>query len=81
MPSCAVPDANGYLRIDQASATTNCAALVILNRDDYAAIVRASEPFDYSQAATFWSFAFSSVLLCWFVARGAGTILGLIRKG
>ena len=40
-----------------------------------------AEPFDYAQAATLWSAGFSSVLLCWFVARGAGTILGLIRKG
>jgi hypothetical protein len=40
-----------------------------------------AEPFDYAQAATLWSFGFTSVLLCWFVARGAGTLLGLIRRG
>lgn len=40
-----------------------------------------AEPFDYVQAGVLWSFAFTSVLLCWFVARGAGTLLGLIRRG
>lgn len=81
MAACATTDPNGFLRVDPSSDASNCAALVILSRDDYQAVVRVSEPFDYGQAASLWSFALSSVLLCWFVARGAGTILGLIRRG
>lgn len=81
MASCAVPDANGYIRIEQSIAALNCNYLIVLNKDEYVAIVKVGEPFDYAQAATLWSFALSSVLLCWFIARGAGTILGLIRKG
>lgn len=81
MASCATTDTNGFVRVDQSTAATDCAAYVLLSRTDYAAVVKASEPFDYGQAATLWSFALSSVLLCWFVARGAGTILGLIRRG
>ncbi len=52
-----------------------------MSANDYGAMQSMNQPFDYGQAAALWGFAFSSVLLCWFVARGAGTILGLIRKG
>ena len=81
MASCAVVDAQGVVHVDQTTATSDCSAFVLLSRDDFSAVKQASEPFDYEQAATLWGFAFSSVLMCWFVARGAGTILGLIRRG
>lgn len=81
MATCATIDANGLVHVDPVTAATDCTAFVLLNRDDYSAVVKAGEPFDYAQAATLWGFAFSSVLLCWFVARGAGTLLGLIRRG
>ncbi len=81
MASCATIDVNGLVHVEPATAATDCTAFVLLTRDDYSLVRRAGEPFDYSQAAALWGFAFSSICLCWFVARGAGTILGLIRKG
>lgn len=81
MASCAQIDANGFVRIDSTTPVAECAAFVLLSREDYSAVKTAGEPFDYAHSATLWGFAFSSVLLCWFVARGAGTLLGLIRKG
>jgi hypothetical protein len=81
MASCAVIDAQGVVHVDQSTAASDCSAFVLLSAADFSAIKQAAEPFDAGQAATLWGFAFSSVLLCWFVARGAGTILGLIRRG
>lgn len=81
MASCATTDPNGFVRVDQSTVAPDCVTFVLLTRDDYAAVRTAGEPFDYGQAAILWSFALSTVLLCWFVARGAGTLLGLIRRG
>jgi hypothetical protein len=40
-----------------------------------------SEPFDYSQGMAFFSTACSFALLAWFVARNAGAVLAVIRRG
>ncbi len=80
MASCATIDQTGLLHQDTTSLD-QCQGVVLLSAGDYAAMQAMNQPFDYGQATTLWGFAFSSVLLCWFVARGAGTILGLIRKG
>lgn len=53
----------------------------LVDQSNVSLIDHIAEPFDYGQATALWSFGFTSVLLCWFVARGAGTLLGLIRKG
>ena len=80
MATCATVDQTGLVHQDNASPE-QCQGLVLLSAGDYAAMQAMHQPFDYGQAATLWGFALSSVLLCWFVARGAGTILGLIRRG
>lgn len=41
----------------------------------------AVEPLSSSDAAEVFGVAFTMVLLCFVVARGIGTILGMIRKG
>lgn len=41
----------------------------------------AVEPLDPADVAMVWSAGFSFVLLFFLIARGAGTVLNLIRKG
>lgn len=79
MSSCATVDANGFVHQDP-TPVAQCTGFVLVSSSEYANLSASMEPFDYAQGATLWSFAFTSVLMCWFVARGAGTILGLIRK-
>lgn len=80
MGACVSVDANGFVRQDSSSAN-DCSAYVILSSQEYKSLQAMNEPFDYAQAASLWSFAFTSVLLCWLAAKSAGTILSLIRKG
>jgi hypothetical protein len=40
-----------------------------------------AEPFDYTQAAGYWGFAFTTVLALWLVARSAGAVISVVRRG
>lgn len=40
-----------------------------------------AQPFDYAQAAGFWGIAFTTVLTLWIVARSAGTVISILRRG
>ncbi|CAN0639937.1 conserved hypothetical protein [Burkholderia cepacia] len=40
-----------------------------------------TQPFDYAQAAGFWGFAFTTVLALWLVARSAGAVISVVRRG
>lgn len=76
MVACARIDSNGFVI---ASQETTCTTIVLLSPTEYASIQAAAEPFDYTQAFAFWSFAFGTTLLFWLAARGVGTVLNLIR--
>jgi hypothetical protein len=39
-----------------------------------------AQPFDYDMAAGFWGLAFTTVLILWFVAFGAGSVINLVRR-
>ncbi|MCB5206534.1 hypothetical protein [Methylovorus mays] len=36
--------------------------------------------YDYTEAAAFWAFAFTNVLLLWLVAKNAGAIISAVRR-
>lgn len=38
------------------------------------------EGFSYESAAAFWFLAFSSTILLWVIAKGAGTVLNMIKR-
>lgn len=78
--SCVSVDSNGVLHQDL-TPVSSCSGYVMVTPADYANLQASAEPIDYTAASTLWTAAFSSVLLCWFVSKSAGTILGLIRKG
>ncbi|AJX88220.1 hypothetical protein BH02_1258 [Burkholderia pseudomallei] len=40
----------------------------------------AAQPFDYGQAAGFWSAAFESVVGLYFACRGIGAVVEMIRR-
>jgi len=40
----------------------------------------AVQPFDYGQAAGFWSAAFTSVIGLYFACRGIGAVVEMIRR-
>lgn len=37
-------------------------------------------PFDYGKAAEIYAFAFTSVVLLWFTAKGAGAIINMVKS-
>jgi hypothetical protein len=53
----------------------------VLSPDSAGYIDSIAQPFDYTQAAGFWGFAFTTVLVLWLVARSAGSVISVVRRG
>lgn len=68
------PSGNTYFHLQQQQA-------YVLSPDSAGYIDSIAQPFDYTQAAGFWGVAFTTILILWLVARSAGTVIGVLRRG
>ncbi|MFM0301443.1 hypothetical protein PQQ99_15080 [Paraburkholderia sediminicola] len=53
----------------------------VLSPDSAGYIDSIVRPFDYAQAAGFWGVAFTTIVTLWLVARSAGAVIGVLRRG
>ncbi|PQP07988.1 hypothetical protein C5615_37015 [Burkholderia cepacia] len=69
------PSSNGrFYRATQQQA-------YLISPDSAGYIDSVTQPFDYAQAGGFWGFAFTTVLALWLVARSAGAVISIVRRG
>lgn len=53
----------------------------VLSPDSAGFLDSIAQPFDYSIAAGFWGVAFTTVVGLWLVARSAGAVISVVRRG
>lgn len=68
------PVGDQYFRLQTLSA-------YVLSPDSAGFIDSVAQPFDYSIAAGFWGMAFTTVVGLWLVARSAGAVISVVRRG
>jgi hypothetical protein len=68
------PSGRTYFHLQQQQA-------YVLSPESAGYIDGVTQPFDYVQAAGFWGIAFTTVLTLWLVARSAGTVISILRRG
>lgn len=72
---------DGVLVDQSAPAVAECEAVVMTGQEWATSLaVRSASPFEPELAAQFFSASFVGVLFCFFAAKSAGVVLGMIRK-
>lgn len=65
----------------QSSLSTLQNALSTSQNSLTAVLASASQPIDYSQLGFLWTFAFSAVVLLWWISKHLGILIGLVKRG
>lgn len=86
MAYCATILSNGIIYNNGQAVSASCQAVVFSGADyqAYLKLVAVSPavpvPFDYSMAAQFWTFGFSTIILFYLTAYYAGGVVNFIRQ-
>lgn len=79
MAYCVDVSGNQFVLDPTQPATSSCTAVVFTGQEAFN-LMAQDTPFDPVTAGAFWSFALVTVLFCWFMAKGVGALLVLLRR-